>query len=72
MLATPWFDPGSGWFCMGEKERALNAEAVEFATGCVAVVVGGRLASLWVKPDNWKELAGECSVWAGSDRHFAL
>jgi hypothetical protein len=60
--ATPWFDPASGWFCMGEKESTPDSEAVEFATECVAVVVRGRLASLWIKPDNWKELIGEFSA----------
>ncbi len=52
-----WFDPDSGWFCMGNKNVAPDAEAVEFATGCLAVVVHGRLSSLWIKPENCKDVA---------------
>lgn len=57
--ANAWFDPDSGWFCMGIKEVASDAQAVEFAAGCVAVVADGRLSSLWVRPENWKEVASE-------------
>lgn len=57
MLQTnAWFDTDSGWFCLGNKDTALGAEAVEFATCCLAVVVGGRLSSLWIKPENWKDV----------------
>lgn len=52
-----WFDPDSGWFCMGNKNVAPDAAAVEFATGCLAVVVHGRLSSLWIKPENCKDVA---------------
>lgn len=52
-----WFDPDSGWFCMGDKYVAPDAEAVEFATGCIAVVVHGRLLSLWIKPENCNDVA---------------
>lgn len=58
MPTTAWFDPDSGWFCMGNKEHPAGAEAVEFATGCFAVVVGGQLSSLWIKPENCKDVAG--------------
>jgi len=44
-----WFDPDSGWFCMGNTNVAPDAEAVAFAMGCLAVVVRGRLSSLWIK-----------------------
>jgi hypothetical protein len=54
---TAWFDPESGWFCMGNKRDDAEAEAVEFATGCLAVVVSGRLSSLWMKPENYKDVA---------------
>lgn len=57
MPATAWFDPDSGWFCIGNKESAAGVESVEFATGCLAVIVGGRLSSLWIKPENWKDMA---------------
>jgi hypothetical protein len=57
---TAWFDPASGWFCMGNNESPAGVQAVEFATGCLAVVLAvGRLSSLWVKPENWKEMAGQ-------------
>jgi hypothetical protein len=59
---TAWFDPDSGWFCVGKKEIASDVQAVEFATGCVAVVADGRLSSLWVRPENWKEVAGRFSA----------
>jgi hypothetical protein len=54
----PWFDPHSGWFCMGRKEAQAGAAAVEFATGCLGVVIDKKLSSLWIKPENWRELAG--------------
>lgn len=55
--ANAWFDTNSGWFCMGNKEITSGAEAVEFATCCLAVVVGRQLSSLWIRPENWKEVA---------------
>lgn len=53
----PWFDTNSGWFCMGRKEPQGGAAAVEFATGCLGVVVDRKLSSLWIKPENWRKLA---------------
>lgn len=58
---TAWFDPQSGWFCMGSKGHISGGRAVEFATDTVAVVTEGRIASLWVKPANWAELAEKLS-----------
>jgi hypothetical protein len=56
---TAWFDPASGWFCIGHSEPPPSARAVEFATGSLAILLGdGRLSSLWVKPENWQEIAG--------------
>lgn len=52
----PWFDPKSGWFCMGRKNPQVGAAAVEFASGCLGVVIDKKLSSLWIKPENWKEL----------------
>jgi hypothetical protein len=52
-----WFDPATGWCCVGNKERPTESQAVEFATGCVAVVKNRRLISLWLKPENWQEVA---------------
>jgi hypothetical protein len=62
MPATAWFDPDTGWFCMGNKVVAAGVEAVEFATGCIAVVADGRLSSLWVRPENWQEVAWRFST----------
>ncbi len=57
--AHAWFDPDSGWFCMGNKDVPASAEPVEFATNCVAVVMDRGLSSLWIRPDNWIEVACE-------------
>ena len=54
---TTWFDVTNGWWCIGVKEHLPGSQAVEFATGCVAVVMGQRLLSLWIRPDNWQEVA---------------
>jgi hypothetical protein len=60
--ATAWFDPTSGWLCMGNNEAPAVAQAVECARGCLAIVLAdGWLSSLWVKPENWQEVAGQCS-----------
>lgn len=60
VMPTPWFDPTSGWFCMGNHNSPTGAQAVQFATGCVAVVsADGGLWSLWVRPENWKELGSQ-------------
>lgn len=56
-LASVWFDPDTGWFCVGEKEAEPSAEVVEFATRCLAVVANGRLSSLWTQPQNWKDVS---------------
>jgi hypothetical protein len=57
MPSTPWFDPESGWFCIGNKEVDADSQAVEFANNCIAVIASGQLSSLWIHPENWKELA---------------
>ncbi|MCP9456511.1 MAG: hypothetical protein NNA18_10440 [Nitrospira sp.] len=54
---TSWFDPTTGWWCIGRKEPPPGSQAVEFATGCVAILLDERLVSLWVRPDNWREVA---------------
>lgn len=56
MHSTSWFDPKSGWFCIGEREHDRNAKGVEFATDSIAMTCHGRLSSLWVRPDNWRDL----------------
>ena len=55
----PFFDPQSGWFCMGEKEPIDKAQVVEFASDSLAVICGEKLKSLWIKPKNWREVAGK-------------
>jgi hypothetical protein len=52
-----WFDTNSGWFCMGRKEPQGGAAAVEFATGCLAIVIDKKLSSLWIQPENWRKVA---------------
>lgn len=64
----PWFDPESGWFCMGEKGCVSDVDAVEFATDTVAVVTGGRLVALWIKPANWREIGPKFLRAPGSIR----
>ncbi|MDW8244656.1 MAG: hypothetical protein RMJ88_15725 [Thermogemmata sp.] len=54
---SSWFDPTTGWWCIGRKDHPKGSTAVEFATDCVAVLVDERLVSLWMRPDNWRELA---------------
>jgi hypothetical protein len=55
--STSWFDVTNGWWCIGIKEYLPGSQAVEFATGCVAVVMDQRLVSLWIKADNWSDVA---------------
>lgn len=39
-----------GWVCVGEQLPSASCSAVEFATGSIAVVDGGKLKSIWLKP----------------------
>lgn len=39
-----------GWVCIGEQFSSAASSAVEFATGCVAVMDGNSLKSVWLKP----------------------
>ena len=57
VLPNALFDPDAGWFCMGSKNLPTDSVAVEFATGCIAVLVNGAIFSLWVKPENSLEVA---------------
>lgn len=52
-----WFDPTTGWWCIGTKEQPEGSVAIEFAQGCGAVVKDELLVSLWLKIDNWREVA---------------
>lgn len=39
-----------GWVCIGEQRPSASCSAIEFATGCIALVDGGSLKSIWLKP----------------------
>jgi hypothetical protein len=39
-----------GWVCIGEQLPSASCIAVEFATGSIALVDGGALKSVWLKP----------------------
>ena len=41
-------DPASGWVCLGAPEQ--RGHAVEFVTGCLAVLQDERLVALWLHP----------------------
>lgn len=41
-------DSASGWVCLGAPER--RGHAVEFMTGCIAVLHDERLVALWLHP----------------------
>lgn len=51
------FNPESGWFCIGNLETPSGSQAVEFATDTLAAVKGGKIVSLWVKPENCVDIA---------------
>ena len=51
-----FFDPQTGWFCAGDNQISPDISAVEFATDCMAVVIDGRLVSLWIRPESGDEL----------------
>ncbi|MDO4720147.1 MAG: hypothetical protein Q4A78_05755 [Peptostreptococcaceae bacterium] len=46
-----FFDPKTGWVCIGNEDISMEMEAVEFATNTIAVISHGKLISIWVKPD---------------------
>jgi len=54
---TSHFNPESGWFCIGNVEAPRGSQVVEFATDTLAAVRGGKLVSLWVKPENGADIA---------------
>lgn len=54
---TSHFNPESGWFCIGNLETPSGSQAVEFATDTLAAVQGGKIVSLWVKPENCVDIA---------------
>lgn len=47
-------DPQNGWVCLGTPDQV--GRAVEFASGCVAILDGPMLMALWLHP---KELPPE-------------
>lgn len=52
-----YFDPLSGWFSAKSAVEESSEEAIEFATDTRALLRGGQLAELWLRPYNWKEVA---------------
>ena len=46
------FDPSSGWLCIGST--SVQAEAVAFAPGAVAVLIEAEIAALWLHPETQK------------------
>jgi hypothetical protein len=51
------FSARTGWFVIGDMSAGGSIEAVEFATDTVAVVSDSTLLALWIKPENWHEVA---------------
>src|SRR5262245_22499440 len=45
------FDPSSGWLCIGDA--SVEADAVAFAPGAIAVLTEDKLAALWLHPEIW-------------------
>jgi hypothetical protein len=44
-----WFNPITGWFCLGDSEATLNG--VEFLRNCIAVLNDSKdLVAIWLKP----------------------
>jgi hypothetical protein len=46
------FDPSSGWLCIGST--FVQAEAVAFAPGAIAVLIEDEVAALWLHPETKK------------------
>jgi hypothetical protein len=46
------FDPSSGWLCIGST--SVQAEAVAFAPGAIAVLTEDEVAALWLHPETQK------------------
>jgi hypothetical protein len=41
-------DVQSGWVCIGDAQS--KGEGIEFAPGCVAVILDGQLVAIWLQP----------------------
>ncbi|MBC7352016.1 MAG: hypothetical protein H5U08_06630 [Thermogutta sp.] len=52
-----WFNPQAGWVCLGDVSFVPRDSAVEFASGTVAVIDEGQLRAVWVRPENWHQVA---------------
>jgi hypothetical protein len=45
-----WINKRSGWVCLGDPRASDHFQAVEFATGAIAVISGTELISVWLQP----------------------
>jgi len=45
-----WVNKKLGWVCLGQPSIKEPFQAVECATGVIAVICGSRLASVWLHP----------------------
>jgi hypothetical protein len=57
--SAPWpllYDPGNGWYCLGDPQTGDDTVSVEFATNSVATLTGAALTAVWLRP---RLVAGE-------------
>lgn len=52
-----WFNPVTGWVCLGDPLFAPREGAVEFASATLAAIEDGCLRAVWVRPANWRDVA---------------
>ena len=45
-----FFNPDTNWICIGSPEISINAVAIKFASGCLAVLVNNYLEAIWLHP----------------------
>ena len=45
-----FYDPISGWLCIGQPITSQTCESVEFATNTVAVIDEASLRAIWLHP----------------------
>ncbi len=51
-----YYSPSTGWYCVGDPDSEVGL-AIEFASGCVAMLLDGVLIAIWLQPENWRELS---------------
>lgn len=47
---TTYYDPDTGWVCIGDDSFSKNDIAVEFATNTIAVLKEENLKAVWLQP----------------------